>query len=190
MFFPGMLAGPTFNYQIYLDFINGTVDTSLKGINWLRALRPLFIAFVLLALTVIIIPNFPQDWVIVSPFYLALPAWLKVLSINIFGFFFRIKYYTGWYFAQAATNLSGLSLTKDGQYDKVIAGDLRFEIEGNPRKKTELWSWSLQTWIKEVVYSSIVKYVPADLALVLTFMLSAFWHGLELPYYLGTTHLI
>ena len=41
MFFPGMLAGPTFNYQIYLDFINGTVDTSLKRINWLRALRPL-----------------------------------------------------------------------------------------------------------------------------------------------------
>lgn len=57
---------------------------------------------------------FPTKWVIESEFYLSLHSINKILIMNIIGFFYRLKYYSGWYIAQGAVNLSGLSESKDG----------------------------------------------------------------------------
>jgi lysophospholipid acyltransferase len=105
--------------------------------------------------------------------------------MNIVGFFYRLKYYVGWYIAQGATNLSGLSLDANGNYTTVTAVNLKFETELNARTKTEYWNSSMQLWLKEVVYDEM-KGFGEQFAFLGTFLLSAYWHGLYLTYYVGS----
>jgi len=39
---------------------------------------------------------------------------MKIIILNLVGFVYRLKFYSAWYFGQAATNLSGLSLSSSG----------------------------------------------------------------------------
>jgi hypothetical protein len=68
----------------------------------------------------------------------------------------------------------------------VRAVDIFFELEPNPKKKTEYWNSSFQVWLKDVVYFRLSQQVNPNLALFGTFIISAFWHGLYLTYYVGT----
>lgn len=65
--------------------------------------------------------------------------------------------------------------------------DLNYEIEHNPRVKMELWNQSVQIWLKKCVYLRIYNNNPkmANLALYATFIISAFWHGFYLAYYIA-----
>jgi lysophospholipid acyltransferase len=104
----------------------------------------------------------------------------------VVGFFYRLKYYAGWYFAQGATNLSGLSLSASGEYDAVVAVSLKFETESNPRSKTQYWNASNQEWLKNVVFESLSTNFGNNIAFFGTFLISAYWHGIYLTYYVGT----
>ena len=65
--------------------------------------------------------------------------------------------------------------------------DINFEIEHNPRVKMELWNQSVQTWLKKCVYLRVYDNNPkkATLATYSTFLVSAFWHGFYLAYYIA-----
>jgi hypothetical protein len=43
----------------------------------------------------------------------------------------------------------------------------------------------LQQWLKNVVYAALSKKIGANGAFFGTFVISAFWHGIYLTYYLG-----
>jgi hypothetical protein len=60
------------------------------------------------------LPIFHTKWVFESEFYQSLNFLGKILVMNIIGFFYRLKYYSGWYIAQGAVNLSGLSEDNNG----------------------------------------------------------------------------
>jgi hypothetical protein len=71
-------------------------------------------------------PTFSTTWVVENQFYLESSILMKVLIMIPLGFFYRTKYYAAWYISQAAVNLSGLSESSEGSYDKVNAVSIKF----------------------------------------------------------------
>lgn len=126
LYFPGVIAGPTFAYEVYLDFINNRHDITLGNIKLIKALQPFFITIPLAILAVFTLPIFTGRWVLENEFYLNSHFIVKILMLNFVGFFYRLKYYGGWYFAQSAVNLSGLSLSAKGEYDAAVSVSLKF----------------------------------------------------------------
>lgn len=114
------------------------------------------------------------------------------MSLNIIGLIYRLKFYMAWGFTQISINLSGLSWNKENStYDLVICGSYRFETEINPKVKTPYWNTSIQYWLKEMIFDKIViKTKSSSTATYVTFVISAFWHGIHLTYYIGTHSLI
>ena len=56
----------------------------------------------------------------------------------------------------------------------------------NPKLKTNYWNTSVQIWLKDAIYDNIVKSAKsANIAMYATFLVSAFWHGIHLTYYVG-----
>jgi hypothetical protein len=47
---------------------------------------------------------------------------MKVLIMSLVGIVYRIKFYTGWSFTQAAVNNSGISYDGNGGYKEVDIG--------------------------------------------------------------------
>ena len=65
-----------------------------------------------------------------------------------------MKFYSAWGLAQTAVDLSGLSWNKhDHEFNGVKTGSFNFELESNPKFKTEFWNSSIQNWLKDCFYN-------------------------------------
>jgi lysophospholipid acyltransferase len=126
LFFPTLMVGPTFTYELYLTFSRNR-DTNVRlPLNLLTLLQPLFIALPIAALTLTYMPTFPSTWVLTDPFYLSLPLWQKSLLLIPVGFLYRAKYYAAWYLGQTCANLSTLSQTTTGDYNAISTVSIKF----------------------------------------------------------------
>ena len=108
-FFPSVLIGPTFDYDLYQEFIfrphsNMPIQSALY--------ENLFSTMVLIVLTAISIPIFTSDWIVKNETFVSLPAIVQYLSLNVIGLIYRLKFYMAWGITQISINLSGLSWNK------------------------------------------------------------------------------
>lgn len=151
----------------------------------------MLVALAVLIPTALCLPHFPADWVLHNTTYHTSSLLVKVAILLPVGIVYRLKYYFAFYLVQTGVNLTGISWTTGCDYTGVLSGDIRFDIEPNPKKRTEYWNCSIQQWLKLVFYEPIMKATGSStIALIGTFMISAFWHGIYLTYYLGINWLI
>lgn len=114
----------------------------------------------------------------------------------------RTKYYGGWKMAQSNIVLCGLGYNptvKTGsngekqiehKFDKVENVVIR-EVEFNPNNKVRIqyWNRTVHLWLKYNVYLRLLSVENKKfknnrgLASLITFMVSAFWHGFYPVYY-------
>lgn len=186
-FFPGVLIGPTFSIETYQKFIglkeqysnirystDSVINNILKGLGYS-------------VLTVLIAPRFPPSWSVTSDFAQESGFFMRVVTMFFIGILYRIKFYTGWSFTQAAVNNSGISYDTKGGFTEVDCGSAMYEIEYNPRLKTEHWNASVQKWLKTCFYEPVSALYPKNqtIPLMVVFLFSAIWHGIYLTYYIG-----
>lgn len=101
----------------------------------------------------------------------------------------RFKYFAGWHFAQAGINASGISYDeKSKTFTRIRAMIEVFELEPNPKNRTEMWNTSVQLWLKECFYDKLLKVVGNGKSFLITFLVSALWHGVHPAYFIGFLH--
>ena len=102
----------------------------------------------------------------------------------------RSKYYIAWKMSQASCIFSGVSYCEN-KVDKIDNCNLyNIEINLNVRTRIQYWNRSVHIWLKYHVYMRFVnlEHKPfknnKSLASLITFMISACWHGFYPVYYL------
>lgn len=107
---------------------------------------------------------------------------VKMWYIYIAMFAARCLYYVAWKLTDTAISLSGISYDETTKkFDKIVSVDI-WNIEFGDSAKTMIDSWNHMTavWLKHYVYERCPKkYGPT----LVTFMVSAFWHGFYPNYY-------
>ena len=109
------------------------------------------------------------------------------------AFYVRAKYYVGWTMAQAAVCASGQSYNGEIEdpktHEKVHLFDRFFGIDALGVETsvfssavTEGWNHNAHMWLKRCIYFRMNRIINRDLALYLTYVISAFWHGFY-PFY-------
>ena len=103
----------------------------------------------------------------------------------------RAKYYVGWTMAEAAISASGQVFngydkrTGEPRFDRFYAIDpLGVECSVFATVETECWNHNANMWLKRYVYFRINRVIPKDIAIYVTYMVSAFWHGFYPMYFL------
>jgi len=106
-------------------------------------------------------------------------------------FLVRCKYYFGWYAGESSFTACGFSYNgKDergrNKWDRVInILPLGVELPRNMRQITDSWNICTAQWLKQYVY---LRYSPEGkpntLATIITYCLSAFWHGFYPGYFM------
>ena len=91
--------------------------------------------------------------------------------------------------ADAAIIASGQAYTGKGDkdnFDKFYAIDLQgVELSVFGVAVTESWNHFAHIWLKRYIYFRLNRLINRDLALYLTYMVSAFWHGFYPMYFLA-----
>ena len=118
----------------------------------------------------------------------------------------RAKYYVAWKLGQSTVNFCGLSynpqkITKgdkeiiEYRFDKIDScGITEVEAHINPKVKMQYWNRMVHLWLKYNVCLRIVNISnpifkdKMELASLITFVISAFWHGFYPSTYISFIH--
>jgi lysophospholipid acyltransferase len=114
-------------------------------------------------------------------------------------FVMRCKYYTGWKITQASVMFSGLGYDqlkdpntgqKIDRFDKIESCNIwNIEFHHNVKTRIQYWNRTVHLWLKYYVFLRLINVNKkpfkgnTGLASLITFMISAFWHGFYPIYY-------
>ncbi|XP_028334815.1 lysophospholipid acyltransferase 1 isoform X3 [Physeter macrocephalus] len=197
--FMSVIAGPCNNFKEYIAFIEGRhTHMKLLEVNWKgkgfhslpepsptgAVIHKLCMTLVSLLLFLTLTKTFPvtclaDDWFVHKANFLTRLCYLYVVMQAS-----KPKYYFAWTLADAVNNAAGFGFSgvdKNGNFCWDLLSNLNiWKIETATSFKMYLENWNIQTatWLKRVCYER-VPWHPT----VLTFILSALWHGVYPGYY-------
>ncbi|KXS14466.1 MBOAT-domain-containing protein [Gonapodya prolifera JEL478] len=203
-FFGGFLAGPAVDYSAYDRFAKGTllppnVSSLRPTLKCLGEGLAFLVVFLLLGrydYHAVLTPGFDSLW-----------FGYKLIHFNIAGFNQRCKFYLLWKISEGVCVLCGVGYNgvdpKTGKHKWDRCTNVRplgIELALSMRDLIENWNIVTQSWLRWNVY---VRYTGDDTvraatdgsvaksredtrgqANVLTFAVSAFWHGFYPGYYI------
>jgi lysophospholipid acyltransferase len=113
----------------------------------------------------------------------------------------RSRYYTAWKLGQGSIDFCGLGYTvktneegkEDISFDKIDVCNLTvMEWSINPRIRIQYWNRSVHLWLKHYLFLRLINTnnfsKRKGIASLLTFAVSAIWHGFYPCYYLFFLH--
>lgn len=99
----------------------------------------------------------------------------------------KCKYYFAWKFSQLSVHMSGVSYEPNTKGDQFLGVQVcnPWEIEStiHIRDKISNWNMAVQEWLRKCVYDRLT--LSKGTAQLVTFVISAFWHGMYGGYYLS-----
>ncbi|XP_011209779.1 lysophospholipid acyltransferase 6 [Bactrocera dorsalis] len=199
--FQGLLAGPLVFYKDYIEFVegynllkrpstNGNLDNGkselvlepspVKAVIK-KVIGSMVCAFIFMKFVKMYpVKNMKEDD-FVNTSSMAYKFWYAMMATSCI----RFKYYHAWLLADAICNNSGLGFTgydKDGNSKWDLISNINvlgFEFATNMRDAINNWNCGTNRWLRTIVY----ERVPKKYGTVLTFALSAVWHGFYPGYY-------
>eukprot|EP00826_Nyctotherus_ovalis_P044860 TRINITY_DN488_c0_g1_i11.p1 TRINITY_DN488_c0_g1~~TRINITY_DN488_c0_g1_i11.p1 ORF type:complete len:196 (+),score=61.84 TRINITY_DN488_c0_g1_i11:218-805(+) len=102
----------------------------------------------------------------------------------------KFKYYIGWTMAESAIIASGQSYNGkvDGKhsFDRFYAIEIKaVELGVFAMWVAEGWNHSGHMWLKRYLYFRMNRVINREVALYLTYIISAFWHGFYPMYFVA-----
>ncbi|KAK9772634.1 putative MBOAT family protein [Seiridium cardinale] len=208
LFFPSLMAGPSFDYNEYKRWIDcsmfdvpASVDPAKKPPTRKKRKIPRSAtpAMWKLAGGLIWILAFLKfsswfDWHFILDKGFSNYSFLrKVFFLHMVGFTARLKYYGVWTLTEGACILAGLGYKGiDPATGKVSWDRLQninpwgVESAQNSRAYLENWNMNTNKWLRYYIYLRVTprNKKPGFRASLATFTTSAFWHGFYPGYYL------
>ncbi|XP_030639097.1 lysophospholipid acyltransferase 1 [Chanos chanos] len=200
--FLSILVGPCSTYKDYIDFIEGRhARQQLKKLSgsgpnqngWDRIPDPspvraviykLLICAVCMFWFLTVSKAFPVSYNVDPQFISEAPLLTRLAYTFVSVQGARPKFYFAWTLADAIHNAAGYGIRgvdEKGEVSWDLVSNIRiWEIETATSFKTFIDNWNMQTgvWLKCVCYDRAPQY-----HMVLTFVLSALWHGVYPGYY-------
>ncbi len=194
MCFSNVLAGPAFEFSVYRDAVEGGRIKGHRPSRWRPVFGPLVVSVVCLAAHVLLSRVYfpimdPVDSqknlpVILSSVTIESHGWSGVFAYLFLGLLGnRMKYYFAWKNSEGAANTwyCGYVGVEEGSEKWVHSQNvdiLGCETAQNTREGTTKWNMKTAQWLNRYVYAR------TDGSLLMTYFISAFWHGFYPGYYL------
>ena len=194
-FYPSACIGPSFEFKDFIDFINFEGCYANLPVKFIitSGLKGYVYALLMMAFYGALKPKIPLEYVGTVE-YGKQSVLYKYIYLTIAMTLHRAKFYSGWLLSYAGFIISGIAYTEDdnkeisfskGSYGSII--DCEFGI--NIKTKITSWNNTVSLWLKYSWFLRLINvksktfYNNKKLASLLTFMMSAFWHGFYPTYY-------
>lgn len=198
--FPSLMAGPAMFYKDYIDFIDGNnFHTTANGKLNNNAgktvvlepsplpavIKKVSMSLFFAAAFVNFLPQFHIEGVKDDDFVENTTLLYKFWYLSMATMLVRFKYYFAWLFADAICNNSGIGFAGydangGAMWDKFSNIHIfKFEFGTSLKESIEAWNVGTNQWLRMIVYERVDKH-----ATMLTYGLSALWHGFYPGYYL------
>ncbi|KAJ3022079.1 lysophospholipid acyltransferase [Thoreauomyces humboldtii] len=189
-FFGGFLVGPSFEFVDYKNSVENKPPFTNRPSSIIPTLKAVGAALACAGIFYKYGDAFSYHKCL-TPEFMKLPMWSRVLFMQLAGGIMRLKYYSAWKLSEGACDLAGIGWNgySEGkpQWDRVQNIDItKFETAPNPKKAFEHWNKNTGLWLRRYVYLRITDFgvKSTAVAAVLTYTASGFWHGFRPGFYL------
>ncbi|WFD34976.1 hypothetical protein MCUN1_001822 [Malassezia cuniculi] len=192
-FFPGVLVGPSNRYANYKAWSTGALyGYKMPNGRLAASLVQLAIAVVSLIAVAVIAPSWQYDQLIDPKHPVSSAPFLqRVLHMQLSGFAARFPYYGAWSLANAGCIMSGMGyngLNDDGKprWNRCANLDIpAIEFANNIKELADAWNINTSVWLRNYVYKRVTPpgKNPGAASSMITFLVSALWHGLYPGYF-------
>ncbi|KAJ3171322.1 lysophospholipid acyltransferase, partial [Irineochytrium annulatum] len=184
-FFPSFLVGPSFEFKDYDDFIARRKPFDKIPSRVWPVTRCLLYAVGMLYIYI----RFGSTWnfdIATKPEFMEQPFWARLAWLQVYGFMSRTKYYGAWKLSEGACIIAGIGFNgydEKGKprWDRAENVDIfNLEFASNPQTMMGGWNKRTNYWLRNSVYlrlSSKPGQKPTGAATIVTYLVSAFWHG-------------
>ncbi|KAF2490243.1 MBOAT family protein [Lophium mytilinum] len=208
-FFPGLMAGPAFDYCDYRQYISTSMFQLPPGVDPSKAPptrkkrkiprsgTPAAWNFgygILWILAFLKFSAWYNTSALLSDDFLKYGIIRRVWNLHMLGLTTRMKYYGVWSLTEGACILSGIGYNgidaKTGRASWHRLQNVRpWDIETAQNTRAYLGNWNINTnnWLRNYVYLRVTPKgkKPGFRATLATFFTSAFWHGFYPGYYMA-----
>lgn len=195
VFYPCVLSGPVYELQDYLHWIDTPCKKLPKSLKMVA--RNIGFAVLCMALYVTLGPIFNRSK-LVEPYVSEISLLHNVMNIMLIGLVMRQKYYIVWYLAEGACVTAGFGkhagAADSDNWSQIEHADfIAVEFATNMRGVMTGWNKAVSRWLRYYVYTRVGPVEahirggskkPGLLNTLVTFAISAFWHGFYPGYYL------
>ncbi|KAJ2225684.1 Lysophospholipid acyltransferase [Coemansia sp. RSA 485] len=190
-FFPGFAVGPAFEMATYRRMINFEGSrTTWQQLN-VRAYWTLAAGMFWMVVYVMYGNEYTFHHMI-TPAFAQMSFVAKSVRLCVSGVATRAAYYTAWKMSEGACVLTGLGFDGFGEHGEAQWADIsnvhitKVEFGTSIKELIDSWNIGTNTWLRHHVY---LRMAPPGTgasakATVLTFLVSAWWHGFYAGYYL------
>lgn len=199
-YFPGVLVGPSSRFTDYRAWASGdlykTKDKSPPSGRFVAGLTELVLGLAFMGFWSVFTPKYNYEALLLPASdpesALRLSPLARIWYVSIVGITARTKYYGIWNLTNGACIISGLSyngIAKDGQKSKWdrckninVSG---VEFANNWKELLDNWNMNTNVWLRNNVYKRVARpgKKPGFKSTMMTFLTSAFWHGVAPGYY-------
>ncbi|XP_025195526.1 lysophospholipid acyltransferase 1-like [Melanaphis sacchari] len=190
--FQTILAGPNAFFEDYIAYLDGTnfpkklpKEAKSSPSPLKPVLKKVLITFICAFVIYFIVPMYPSSTLLDEKFLYESPIYSKIWFIIVITSLTRFKYYFAWTLADAVCNASGFGFSgynEKGEQEWNLLDNidiLGVEFGVNFRATIDAWNKGTNLWLRYVMYErASPKYNT-----VMTYTLSAFWHGFYPGYY-------
>ncbi|XP_022239812.1 lysophospholipid acyltransferase 1-like [Limulus polyphemus] len=199
--FQALMCGPLMFYKDYIEFIEGkpynrvkhpqnklvdeiTKQLVYQGPPMEQVMQKVAVSIFFALFLMIVVPHFPITYLTEDKFLSETPWHAQMLYILVATSVVRSKYYHAWLLGEAVCNaagqgFSGFSSDNQPKWDLLSNVDIvRFELSVNFRESLETWNKTTQNWLKMIAYDRAARHKT-----LVTYILSAIWHGFYPGYY-------
>ncbi|CAI8493522.1 unnamed protein product [Hanseniaspora opuntiae] len=180
-FYGTLITGPAFEYKIFIKWIKS--DNNKQKIK-----NPALWKFVKGVLFLVTFFKLSEQYpvsILINKNNYSLAK--KFFLLYFIGMIFRFKYYGAWSLAESLCNMVQLGYdSTNNNYHLMKNVNVRgFELAQNVKGALENWNESTNLWLKNYVY---IRFINVNknptIASLITFTVSASWHGTHAGYYL------
>lgn len=182
-FYQTYLIGPFVEYQDVKAYL--TNKHKINEVEKREVLTSeLYSSLILLGSMIWLKMVFPIEYLVTDEFKASTYVY-KMVYCYLAMLGFRIKYQFIWVFQFTTLIYSEFAYDPDTlAWTKGKNMDLTFECSSSAREMTQKWNITIANWLRHHCYEKLKPYSPL-LAMIITNMLSAFWHGLNIGYYIS-----
>ncbi|XP_059620421.1 lysophospholipid acyltransferase 6 [Phlebotomus argentipes] len=203
--FQGILAGPLVFYRDYVEFIEGyhilkhapDAPSAMNKSKWSKEIvqepspmksvinkvaASIVCAYIFMKFNTMYSIDTIKEDEFINNTSMAYKFWFAMMATTTS----RFKFYHAWIFADAIYNNAGMGFNgyeADGKSKWDLITNINvigFEFGTNFRDCINSWNLGTNRWLRMIVY----ERVPKRYGTVLTFALSALWHGFYPGYYI------
>ncbi|KAI8926876.1 MBOAT, membrane-bound O-acyltransferase family-domain-containing protein [Entophlyctis helioformis] len=188
--FTGFVVGPAFSFADYRNFVGNKPPFDKTPDPWQPALERMALGIACL-LAFVAMGRYSYHWA-ATPEFVAFPLYARLAYLQLAGLSVRFKFYGVWKLAEGACAAAGFGYsgrdphTHRDNWDRHSNVNI-LQLESAQSLKVILDNWNINTakWLRHSVYLRLYTYSSsAFVPFVVTFIVSAIWHGWYPGYYL------